>query len=301
MDLDNDTSQPELYVDVFVDIWPLLNYNENFSSESPGNNTSSSVKHSPHLNYNESFSTESPGNNTSSSVKHSPHLNYNESFSTESTGNSTTAMVTLSPQFNYNESVSTESPGNSTTAMVTLSPQFNYNESVSTEFPDNSTTAIMTLSPQYNYNESVSTEFPDNSTAAMVTYFKVPTETSCQVSIITESGDVMMSFIDGHLDEWSGPSIQSVISNKDGVFVIYSSAVHKLNFLCQCLNETYNCSGIFEIVLFVVNVSTIIMYDWNIHVTSIWVPLKICILTYSACNLSNTLNKRIADCCNNIS
>ena len=103
------------------------------------------------------------------------------------------------------------------------------------------------ISPHMDFNETVlSEEFSYNNTAATLTYFKVPTETSCHVSISTELGDAIIRFVDGHIDDWRGYSIRNVSDHMGDAFVTYISPQGKLNFQCKCLNQTYNCSGMFE-------------------------------------------------------
>ena len=103
------------------------------------------------------------------------------------------------------------------------------------------------ISQHMDYNEKIhSIESPDNNTAATVTYFKVPNETACHVSVTTELGDVIIHFEDGHIDDWMGYSIRNISAHMGDVFVTYISPLDKLNFQCECLNQTYNCSGEFE-------------------------------------------------------
>ena len=103
------------------------------------------------------------------------------------------------------------------------------------------------ISPHLDRNNSVlSIESQDNNTAATVTYFKVPTETACHVTITSVSGEAIIRFEDGHIDDWIGYSIRNVSTHMGDVFVTYISPLDKLSFQCECLNQTYNCSGVFE-------------------------------------------------------
>ena len=82
-----------------------------------------------------------------------------------------------------------------------------------------------------------------NNTAATLTYFKVSNEISCYVYITTPSGDVVMRFENGEIREISGYSIRNVSYSMDHVLVTYSSPIRRINFRCECMNKTYNCTS----------------------------------------------------------
>ena len=90
---------------------------------------------------------------------------------------------------------------------------------------------------------SHSAESSGNNTAATMTHFKVSTETSCNASITTESGETDMHFVDGEIANWQGHSVRNVSSHVGNVLVTYHLAAHKIDFRCQCMNQIYNCSS----------------------------------------------------------
>ena len=107
---------------------------------------------------------------------------------------------------------------------------------------------FMDISTYLDYSESLDNVEPiRNRTGATMTHFRVPTETRCFVSITTEYGEVNMHFQDGEIIEMTGDSVRNISSNKGHVFLKYQVEMRKVNFRCNCMNQSYNCSSTFMI------------------------------------------------------
>ena len=107
---------------------------------------------------------------------------------------------------------------------------------------------FMDVSTYLDYNGSIdNAESLSNRTGATMTHFRVPTETRCFVSITTEYGEVTIHFQDGEIIELIGNSVRNISSKNGHIFLKYHVEKRKVNFRCNCMNQTYNCSSTFMI------------------------------------------------------